>query len=271
MNKSPRRNIDEFEFKPAPTFDDHAYGPVDSRRLGRSLGINLLGTDLKICNFDCPYCELGTTKIKISQIKKHAQFPSLELVEASLRGKILKLPQSKLKIDYITISGNGEPTLYPDFPGAVSLIKRIRDQLLPSSRLTVLTNGSTLGDAQIVKALNHCDERMMKLDAGNDEMLTKVASPLIRTNLSKLIQGARVLKDTILQSMFIQGSVDNTHPDHIDEWIEVVGLIKPKLVHICSIDRPPAISSLSPVPRQRLKEISLLLEKKTKVPSLIFS
>ena len=182
MSKSPRKILDEVEFKPAPIFDDLAYGPVDSRRLGKSLGINLLGTEQKICNFNCPYCELGLTDIKVSQIKKMTNFPTLKAVEDSLRHKILLLSQKKVKIDYLTVSGNGEPTLYPDFSGAITLIKKIRDQLLPGVPITVLTNGSTLGESQTVKAMNQCDERMMKLDAGNDAMLVKMESPLTRTN-----------------------------------------------------------------------------------------
>lgn len=271
MNTSLNSLTAENDYKPNQNFDSLAYGPVLSRRLGLSLGINLLGNQEKICNFNCPYCDLGFTKIKISQIKKNNWFPKLSSVGDALREKIVELSKSEAKIDHLTISGNGEPTVYPEFPEAITLIRSIRDQMLPGVPIAILTNGSKLGDSQILKSLNLCDVRMVKLDAGNDDMLEKTESPLTRTNLTKLIQGAKALKDVIIQSMFIKGAVDNTLPEHIDDWIEVMGLIKPKLVHIYSMDRAPALAKLNPVPRQRLKEISMLLEKKTKITSLIFS
>ena len=266
-----KKVLEDYDLQTLPPFDEIAYGPVKSRRLGESLGIDLLGPAKKICNFNCPYCELGLTDIKVSQIKKLMTFPTLEQIEESLNRKITSLSRNKNQPAYITFSGNGEPTLHPDFAAAVALVKKVRDRLLPKTKITVLTNGSTLGDSHIIKALNECDARMVKMDAGNDEVLMKIDSPLTRTNLTKLIQGTKALSDVILQTMFIRGIADNTSPDHIDDWIEVVGLIRPAAVHLYSIDKLPAVAGIIPVPKQRLKEIANLLEKRIKISALIFS
>jgi wyosine [tRNA(Phe)-imidazoG37] synthetase (radical SAM superfamily) len=246
------------------------YGPLQSRRLGLSLGVNLLGSQDKICSFDCPYCELGLTKLKMSQMKK-APYPQLSEIDSSVRNGIVELTKKGVKIDAITFDGNGETTLYPEFPEAVSLIMKIRDDLASESRVVALTNGATLDNAKIIRALNQLDDRMVKLDAGNDEMMKKINSPLVRMTVAKLIQGAKRLNDVTIQSMFLQGAIDNTNSHEIDEWIEAVGMIRPKTVHLYSLDRIPAISGLKQVPSQRLKEIAQLLQKRTQIKASVFS
>ncbi|MBK9294284.1 MAG: radical SAM protein [Oligoflexia bacterium] len=247
------------------------YGPIKSRRLGVSLGINLLGSGEKICSFNCPYCELGFTKLKMSEMKKAANYPTLEQLEAALRIKIVELTKNDVKLDSLSIVGNGEPTMYPLFPEAVEVVKKVRNELTPESKVGILTNGSTLQDAKVIKGLNMLDDRMIKLDAGNDAMLEKVDAPLVRMSINKLIQGTKKLNDVILQSFFVQGVIDNTTPGEIEDWIEVVGIIKPKLVHIYSLDRVPPLAGLKQVPSQKLKEISEKLEKKTMIKSLVFA
>lgn len=247
------------------------YGPIKSRRLGVSLGINLLGSGEKICSYDCPYCELGFTKLKMAQMKKEAKFPTLQEVEAALRNQILELTKQEVKLDSLSIVGNGEPTLYPQFPEAVALIIKVRDELCPETRVGILTNGSTLNDPKTVKGLNLLDDRMVKLDAGNDDMLKRIDGPLVRMSIAKLIQGTRKLKDVILQSFFVQGVIDNTTNSEVDDWIEVVGMIKPKLVHIYGLDRVPPLAGLKQAPPQKLKEISERLQKRTLIKGLVFS
>jgi wyosine [tRNA(Phe)-imidazoG37] synthetase (radical SAM superfamily) len=247
------------------------YGPLQSRRLGLSLGINLLGSENKICSFDCPYCELGYTRLKMSEMKKFEKYPSLEAIDSHVRQHLLILSKQNTTFNYITISGNGEPTLYPEFPEAVSLLIKIRDELCPESKLVVMTNGSTLDGSKIIRALNNLDERMIKLDAGNDEMLKRIGAPLVRMTLAKLIQGAKKLKDITLQTLFVQGAIDNTTPSEVEDWVEVVGIIRPKLVHMYSLDRVPPMSGLKQVPTQRLKEIALSLQKRTNIKGIVFS
>jgi wyosine [tRNA(Phe)-imidazoG37] synthetase (radical SAM superfamily) len=122
-----------------------------------------------------------------------------------------------------------------------------------------------------VRAMNLLDERMIKLDAGNDEMLKKIGSPLVRLTLSKLIQNAKKLSDVILQAMFVQGIIDNTTNSEVEDWIELVGIIRPKVVHLYSLDRVPPIGGLRQVPTQRLKEIAQALHKRTSIKGVVFS
>lgn len=247
------------------------YGPFQSRRLGSSLGINLLGSSQKICSFDCKYCELGLTNLKMSEMKKFNEFPSLLAIDTHVRQHLLILSKQDKHLDHITLSGNGEPALYPDFTEVVPLLKKIRDDLYKDTKLVILSNGSALESTKIVRAMNLLDERMIKLDAGNDEMLKKIGSPLVRLTLSKLIQGVKKLSDVILQSMFVQGIIDNTTPTEIEDWIELVGIIRPKLVHLYSLDRVPPVTGLKQVPTQRLKEIALALQKRTSIKGVVFS
>lgn len=247
------------------------YGPIQSRRLGTSLGINLLGSGEKICGFNCPYCELGLTKLKISQMKKNAKFPTLSDLEEGLRKHIVDIFKNGGRLNFLTLAGNGEPTLHPGFSEAVRVIKKVRDELAPDTRITVLSNGTTLDSAKIIKSLNMLDDRMIKLDAGNDEMMAKINAPLVRMTVAKLIQGTKKLNDVTLQSFFIQGSIDNTSTNEVDDWIEVVGVIKPKFVHLYSLDRVPAVAGLKQVPFQRLKEIAQRLEKRTLIKGQVFS
>jgi wyosine [tRNA(Phe)-imidazoG37] synthetase (radical SAM superfamily) len=246
------------------------YGPSPSRRLGTSLGINLLGSGQKICSFNCPYCELGLTQLKMAQMKK-GPFPPLEEVERDLRTRLVELTKNRVKLDYITISGNGEPTMHPLFLEAAVLIKKIRDELTPVTPIACLSNGATLDSNKVIKGLNLLDERMIKLDAGNDEMLSKIDAPLVRITVAKLIQGVKKLSGVILQSLFVQGIVENTTPHEVDEWIEVAGIIKPKAVHIYTLDRVPPTAGLKAVPPQRLKEISQILTKRTGIKATVFS
>ncbi len=247
------------------------YGPIKSRRLGVSLGINLLGSGEKICSYNCPYCELGFTKLKMSQMKEAAVFPTLQQLDEALRKHIVTLTKEGVQLDSLSIVGNGEPTLYPDFVEAVQKVIEVRNELVPETKVGILTNGSTLNNPKVVKGLNQLDDRMIKLDAGNDEMLTRIDEPLVRMTIAKLIQGSKKLKDVILQSFFVQGAIDNTVNSEVDDWIEVVGMIKPKLVHIYGLDRIPPLSGLKQAPPQKLKEIAEKLEKRTLIKALVFA
>ncbi len=269
--ESLKKLIEYEELKEIAPVTGITYGPIQSRRLGLSLGVNLLGSENKICNFNCPYCELGFTNLKMSEIKKIKTYPSLDALDKSVRQHLLILLRQKTKIDSITLSGNGEPTLFSDFSGAVDILINIKNDLYPQSKLVVLTNGSTLDNSKIMRALNRLDERIVKLDAGNDSMLKKIDAPVVRMTVGKLIQGVKKLKDVVLQSFFVQGFIDNTIASEVEEWIEVVGIIKPKQVHIYSLDRVPPTAGLKQVPAQRLKEIAMALQKRTGIKGTVFS
>jgi len=245
------------------------YGPVESRRLGRSLGINLLGDAEKICSFDCRYCDLGATRIKLNKLKRDASFPTLEEISAATTEAFRLIHEKGPHIDTICLSGNGEPTLHPDFPEAVKEILSARNQWLPGKPVKILTSGAMLDTRKIAEAVNRLDERIVKIDAGNEKMFKAMNAPLSRTTLAKVIAGARSLRDLAIQSLFVQGTVNNTTPPDVDDWIEVIALLKPKAVQIHGLSRPPSLSGLIRCDEDTLYTIASRLERRTQIKALV--
>ncbi|MBX9768006.1 MAG: radical SAM protein [Bdellovibrionales bacterium] len=246
------------------------YGPVQSRRLGVSLGINLLGAGAKACSFNCPYCDLGLTDVRMRDLKQQSLFPSVEQVREALTARLSEMKNTGSLPETISIVGNGEPTVHPEFDEICKVIVEVRDQLGQKIPIACLTNGAHMDQKKVFLGLSRIDERMIKLDAGSDHLLKVINAPLVRSNVSKIVSGARRLKDRVIQAMFIQGAVDNTQPKDIDDWIECVGLIAPKFVHITTINRVPATSGLIPVPEDRLDVIGAQLERRTRIKSFVF-
>jgi len=246
------------------------YGPVQSRRLGLSLGINPLGAT-KLCSFDCPYCHLGRSVVRMNQIRKEVAFPSIDEIDKALREKIRELKKEKEQpFKTLTISGNGEPTLHPEFDLLVERILSIREEMLIKAPLVVLTNGAHMDSKKNIIGLNNVDERMLKIDAGSDRLMKVINDPLIRGNIARIVTGTRKLKDVIIQALFARGIADNTRNEDIDEWIEVVGMIKPKVVHIYSVYQPTAIPGILKVDEDTLYTIASKLKRRTQIESLVF-
>ena len=247
-----------------------AYGPVLSRRLGRSLGINPLG-DTKICSFDCTYCDLGPTEIKMNQLKTYEKFPKLDDIEEAVR-EALREQSHDEPVDWLTFAGHGEPTLYPEFPEAIERILQVRDELAPNAKVTVLSNGAHLESRKMISAMNRLDERMIKVDAGNEAVLKIINNPLIRAGLQKVISGSRSLDDCIVQSLFIKGDdeVANSMDRYIEDWMEVVGIIKPKAVHLYTLRYVPSQPNLMPADEDLLYTIASKLKRRTMIEASVF-
>lgn len=245
------------------------YGPVESRRMGTVLGINILGTESKVCSFDCGYCDLGATQMRLNKLKRDVKFPTPEEIATALNDSFRKIHENGPAINAISISGNGEPTLHPDFPEVVDVILAARDRWLPGKPVKILTNGGTLDTRKVAEALNKLDERIVKIDAGNEKVFKAVNAPLSRTTLARVLAGIRNLKDVVVQSLFVQGYVDNTKPSDIDDWIEVIAIIKPKMVQIHGISRQPAVPGLLRCDEDTLYTIASRLERKTQIKSLV--
>ena len=224
------------------------YGPVQSRRLGRSLGVNLLPGRIKACNFNCAYCQYGWTPLPV---RFHWPEPDriVEAVDAALA--------NDPRVDYVTVAGNGEPTLHPAFARIVDGLVDVRARRAPAAKLAVLSNSSTLHRTEVVNALMRFDERHMKLDAGDATTLLRLnACPI---SIGRLISGLKELGAVVLQSMFVrdaQGAVDNTTPDALAAWLDAVRQIRPHTVHLYSIDRKPARRSLIRVEKSELDMIA---------------
>lgn len=242
------------------------YGPVQSLRYGTTLGVNLLG-GVKVCSYNCVYCRLGPTELTMNKIRKEYTFPSLEEIKGAFREQISK-PGTYSRI---MISGNGEPTLHDEFDEACKLILGLRDEHFPGVPVGILSNGAHLDNKRVVTGMNLLDERVIKLDAGTDNLLNKFNDPLVRITVSKLIAGIAKLQDCVVQSMFTTGAVDNSSGDVLDEWIEIVGMVKPKSVQICTLTDPGPVAGLLPLSEDALDAIAFKLKKRTGLDPQVFS
>ena len=217
------------------------YGPVRSRRLGLSLGINLLPEDYKLCSFNCLYCQYGwTAQPTLDAIPALKDLPRPIEVTDTLEKAFKSIVRKRLKVDAITFSGNGEPTLHPDFAEIVEATRILRDRYLPQVKLAILSNSSTVTRQEICVALNRLDLRIMKLDAGSEEIIHQLNGPAPPFYLKDIVTGLKGLKDVILQSLFVQGRITNADPDSVALWIESVREIHPMLVQLYTLDRVPA-------------------------------
>ena len=226
------------------------YGPVESRRLGRSLGINLLPASYKLCSFDCVYCHYGRTKVKTLNPEGNA-FPTIEevlnAVEIALQGE--------LDFDYLTFSGNGEPTLHPNFAEIVFEVRILRDRIRPQVKLAVLSNSSTAHLFIVREALSLIDTPIMKLDAGDEHTLTVVNRPAAGVNLEQILAGLKRLPELVIQSVLIDGNVSNIWGAPYEAWLSALADLDPALVQIYSIDRPVPeawVEKVRPVMLQRV-------------------
>jgi len=252
-----------------PLVNDVVYGPFASRRLGSSLGVNILPFGVKVCAFNCNYCQCGWTFDLVDEATLASwTWPTPGEVAEGLEKRLKELGGTK--IDAITIAGNGEPTLHPDFSRAVEEIVRMRDRAAKGVPVHILTNGANLGKPGVADALNLLDERHVKLDAGTESMFLEMNSPTEDIGIWDVMRGVRGLTDFVVQAMFTQGRRDNSTPAEVDAWIEAVKKIKPKRVDVYSISREPADAQILAVDGARLEEIAKLCEKRTGIPTAAY-
>ena len=229
------------------------YGPINSRRLGRSLGINLLPTTFKLCPFNCIYCQYGWTKAHTDDASKYlGNVPTTDEVKDALEGWLKK----DQNVSYITFSGNGEPCLHPQFDRMVKIASELRDKYVPQAKLAVLSNSSCLGKSYVLEGLKQLDVRIMKLDCGSEETFRKVNRPHKNVKYQDVIQSLKNLGDIVIQSVLVNGEISNVGDEEIEEWIERLAYIKPGEVQIYSIDRPSADQTLRLVEREKLEDIA---------------
>ncbi len=224
------------------------YGPVTSRRFGRSLGVNLAPAGRKTCNYNCAYCQYGWTSFPPS-----AAFPHTADVVAAVDDALTRDPD----VDTITVAGNGEPTLHPAFAPISEGLFLVRARRAPKARLALLSNASTLGRLDIVYSLSRFDERCMKLDAGDATTFRLMNAGMIP--LGRVIADLKTVGRLTLQSMFVRDrerTIDNTTPRAVDAWLEAVDRIRPERVDLYTLARVPARASLVAAPRDVLDAIA---------------
>jgi wyosine [tRNA(Phe)-imidazoG37] synthetase (radical SAM superfamily) len=244
-------------------FDKIVFGPVKSRRLGISLGINLLPTDSKLCNFDCIYCECGwNTKEK----GKKDVLPSRIEVQNSLEQKLREMLSNDELPDVITFAGNGEPTMHPDFEGIIDDTVSLRDLLCPGCRIAVLSNATLIHKHAVARALNKVNQNILKLDTVNEKSfrLINKASPGI--SLSKIIENLQKFDgDIIIQTLFFKADfggekIDNSTEEELLGLVSVYKLIKPVKIMIYTFERDTAAQGLQKIPSADLQRIAKRLE-----------
>ncbi len=223
-------------------FDDIVFGPIFSRRLGSSLGVNVLPSKGKLCNFDCVYCECGWNRDGVAE----RIFPKLEEIEAALEERMSQLAAEGIQVDSVTFSGNGEPTIHPDFPQIIDVTLRCRDRYFPNAKVSVLSNATMIGRPAVAEALMRIDNPILKIDAPSDELVMKMNRPSGHYSLDEVIGAMMKFNgDFILQTMFLRSpEFDTASPEALGEWMDIVRKTGPREIMVYTIDRETPDKSL---------------------------
>lgn len=248
------------------------YGPVQSRRFGRSLGLNILPDEIKVCSLNCRYCQYSWTGLLSIHPDMYAAYlPSREAIRAALESKLVPMEKASAPPDSITFSGNGEATLHPDFPSIAADVSQLRDRYARGCKTVILSNGTTVHREEIRDALCLLDEPVLKLDSGLEETFRRLNGPAPTVRFDRIVEGLKAMGSrAILQSLFVCGSVDNTTDEDLARWIEIVGEIHPKRVQIYTLDRAPADGGLYPVPAIKLEAIAAAVLERAGVAAQVF-
>jgi len=240
-------------------FDRIVYGPVYSRRLGVSLGVNISPADGKCCSFNCIYCECGLNE----QRQPQQQTPRREEIQKAIEAKLLQMRDEGKDPDVLTFSGNGEPTLHPGFAGIIDDTLELRDRLCPQARVAVLSNSTMLHREDVFQALCKVDDNIMKLDSVLDSRIRQIDDPAIKDFAADEIvrQLCRFDGQIIIQTMFLRGErdgvvIDNTLSAEVDAWIAALKKINPRKVMIYTIARETPVKSLQKIPVSELESIA---------------
>lgn len=246
-------------------FEDIIFGPIRSRRLGLSLGVNLPPQHAKICNFDCIYCECGSNSERKGEAPER-RFAKRNDVRMALRERLAQMANEGEMPDVITFAGNGEPTLHPEFEQIIDDTIATRDELAPKAKISVLSNATNLAKESVVRALRRVDNNILKVDSAIESTARLMNRPTPGYSVTKVIDQLQLLgKECIVQTMFLRGEVDgavidNTTEEEIAAWLEAIGRIAPRQVMIYSLDRDTPCKGLTKVDREELLSIAKRVE-----------
>ncbi len=240
-------------------FTSTIFGPIHSRRLGTSLGVNLMPADGKVCSFDCLYCEAGFN----AQGAGKAGLPSRETVRVLLESRLADMKEKGETLDVITFSGNGEPTLHPDFAGVIDDTIELRDRYFPDVKISVLSNSTRIGRKEVDEALKKVDNNILKLDSAFDSTVAIIDRPNDPTySVARIVERMKRFDGhCIVQTMFLRGShdgkiIDNTTETEVNALADLYVQIAPEEVMIYSIDRKTPAEPLEKVSRDELDRIA---------------
>ncbi len=268
-------------------FEQVVFGPIKSRRLGISLGVNLLPLNRKVCTFNCLYCECGWTKhaddlitqrggelpgTRCSGVGDKMQgqekrgFPDKNIICAELEKKLTSMVDKKAMLTNITFAGNGEPTLHPDFEEIVNDTIVLRNQYYPMAGISVLSNATFADREPVTRALMKVDQNILKLDAGTDETFQRINNPRIAITLPELIEKLKRFKGKmVIQTLFVKGkyrgtAFDNTTDAEVDAWLKHIDMLQPQSVMIYPIARDTPIEDVEKIAPEKLMEIARKVE-----------
>ena len=242
-------------------FEDIIFGPVQSRRLGLSLDVNLLPVHAKICSFDCIYCECGLNGERLGT-KEERRFNSREDVRMHLEAVLRRMTAAGTPPDVITFAGNGEPTLHPQFETIIDDTLALRDALCPTARVSVLSNATQIDREEVRRALLRVDNNILKLDSAFDDTVRAMNAPCGAYSVARTVELLSQFDgEFILQTMFLRGTcngrkIDNTTEREVSAWLEIVEKLHPRKVMVYSLDRPAPCPTLEKVSKEDLTAIA---------------
>lgn len=250
---------------PTFLFDKVIFGPLKSRRLGLSLGVNLMPVNKKTCSFDCIYCECG---LNGELGDKKGNLPTRTEVRIELEKKLKEMVLADARPDVITFAGNGEPTMHPQFDQIIDDTITLRNTLCPQARIAVLSNASRIHQPPVFNALLKIDDNIQKLDSAIFSTIKAIDQPNYPFDLESTLANLKNFEgEVIIQTMFLSGEIDgciinNTTPEEVNAWLEALAYIKPKKVMIYSIDRDTPYQTLNKIELTQLNEIAKLVQEK---------
>lgn len=233
--------------------EETVFGPIFSRRLGTSLGINLLPVNGKICSFDCIYCECGWNR----DGRGDQVLPTAAQVRSALEEKLAELMLEGVRIDSITFSGDGEPTLNPEFPRIIEDTILLRDTFYPSAKVSVLSNATRVHIPEVFEALKKVDNPILKIDAPTNELVALIDHPAPGYDLARVVEALRRFEGNfVLQTMFLKSpEFDSAAPEVLDGWMAIVRDLRPREVMVYTIDRPTPAQNLLPFTEEEMRAL----------------
>jgi wyosine [tRNA(Phe)-imidazoG37] synthetase (radical SAM superfamily) len=225
-----------------------------------SLGVNLLPAGGKVCNMNCAYCQYGWTRGAARSRGQGAGWPTLQAVESAVSERLMRAAERNEMIDRLTVAGHGEPTLHPEFDDVTARLCAVRDRIAPRLPIVILSNSTTVGRPEVRRGLERYDERYMKLDAGDPITYARINGVAAHVaSIERIIDALATLPPITIQAMFVadtKGDIDNSTEGAVEDWLRALEIVQAPRIHIYTLDRPPALSSLRPVPARRLREIA---------------
>jgi len=243
-------------------FGDVIFGPVRSRRLGLSLGVNLLPTAAKLCNFNCIYCECGWNGTGTGPVRFNARADVRRLLE----GKLREMAGAGELPDVITFAGNGEPTMHPEFEAVIGDTLALRDEICPATHVSVLSNATMIGRPEVRRALERVDDNILKLDSAFDDTVRLIDGPQGAYSVAQTVEWMRLFEGRlIVQTMLLRGeyegsTVDNTTEREVEAWLGRIAEIAPRRVMLYTIDRDTPAAGLEKVPVEEMRAIAARVE-----------